>query len=34
LREFIAKRVAAGTDNLYAEPLRQVERRLLAQVLE
>jgi two-component system nitrogen regulation response regulator GlnG len=34
LQQFIAERLAAGTEDLYAETLRQVERRLLAQVLE
>jgi two-component system nitrogen regulation response regulator GlnG len=34
IRQFIAERLAAGSENLYAETLEQVERRLLAQVLE
>ncbi|XZE32673.1 sigma 54-interacting transcriptional regulator [Pirellulaceae bacterium SH501] len=34
LREFVATRMVEGTDNLYAEALEQMERRLFAQVLE
>jgi two-component system nitrogen regulation response regulator GlnG len=34
LREFIAERLAAGSENLYKETLRRVERLLLTQVLE
>ncbi|HXG10645.1 MAG TPA: sigma-54 dependent transcriptional regulator [Gemmataceae bacterium] len=34
LREFIAERLAAGSENLYKETLRRVERQLLTQVLE
>jgi two-component system nitrogen regulation response regulator GlnG len=34
LREFISERLAAGSENLYKETLRRVERLLLTQVLE
>jgi two-component system nitrogen regulation response regulator GlnG len=34
LQQFVAERLAAGTEDLYAEALQQVERRLLTQVLE
>jgi two-component system nitrogen regulation response regulator GlnG len=34
LRAFVTDRLAAGTDNLYKETLRRVERQLFTQVLE
>jgi two-component system nitrogen regulation response regulator GlnG len=34
LREFIAERLAAGSENLYKETLRRMERLLFTQVLE